>query len=393
MDMLDEGAGTRSALEISDELERLGATLDIGAGLDTCEVSMSALKANLDDSLALFGDVILRPSFPQSDFDRLQKQQLATIASEKVSPVAMGLRILPALLYGAGHAYAAPLTGSGSEASVSSLTRDKLASFHANWFKPNNATLIVVGSVSLAEIRPKLETLLAGWRRGEAPAKKVAVVKGKGVNEVYLIDRPGSSQSVIFAGMLAPPKNDPDDVAIGAAHEVLGGSFTSRLNMNLREDKHWSYGARMMLLGARGQRLCFAMAPVQGDKTKEAVGEIVKELAEIIGSRPVSREELAKAQGNLTLTLPGRWETNRAVAASLSQIVQFGLPADYFDTYAAQVRGLDSAAVHAAARRLVPAMGIVFVIVGDRAKIEQGVRSLGLGAVTIVDADGKPTGS
>ena len=217
--------------------------------------------------------------------------------------------------------------------------------------------------------------------------------RGTASTEVYIIDRPGSAQSVILAGMLAPPKNDPDDVAMSVAHEVLGGSFTSRLNMNLREDKHWSYGARMMLPDARGPRPYFAMAPVQGDKTKEAVAEIVKELADVIGARPVSDEELAKAQGNLTLTLPGRWETNRAVAASLAQIVQFGLPADYFDTYATEVRRLDLTAVHAAARRLVPAKGIVLVIVGDRASIEEQVRSLDLGMVTIVDADGKPAGS
>jgi len=390
MNMLDEGTATRSALEISDELERLGANLNTGSGLDTCTVSMSALRSNLDASLALFGDVILNPSFPQADFERLKKQQLAAIGREKVSPNAMGLRVLPALLYGAGHAYAVPFTGSGDEASVGSLTRDRLASFHSTWFKPNNATLVVVGSTSLAEIRPRLEKLFAAWKQGDVPAKKVAAVAGKSASEVYIIDRPGSAQSVILAGMLAPPKNDPDDVAMSVAHEILGGSFTSRLNMNLREDKHWSYGARMILPDARGQRPYFAMAPVQGDKTKEAVSEVVKELGGIIGARPISAEELTKAQGNLTLTLPGRWETNRAVTASLSQIVQFGLPTDYFDTFAGKVRALALPAANAAARKLVPPKGVVFVVVGDRAKIEEGVRSLGLGTVKILDADGKP---
>ena len=391
--MLDEGTATRNALQISDELERLGANLNTGASLDTCTVSLPALKENLDPSLALFADVVLNPSFPPADFERLKKQQLAGIGREKVNPNAMGLRVIPALLYGAGHAYAVPFTGSGSEASVSSLTRDRLAAFHATWFKPNNATLVVVGATSLAEIKPKIEKLFAGWKSGEVPKKNLAAVKAKTANEVYIIDRPGSAQSVIFAGMLAPPKNNPDEVAIGLVQEVLGGSFTSRINMNLREDKHWSYGARMALPDARGQRPYFAMAPVQGDKTKEAVAEVVKELAGIIGDKPVSDAELAKAQGNLTLTLPGRWETNRAVAASLSQMVQFNLPTDYFDTYAAKVRALQLPAVEAVARKLVQKSGIVFVIVGDRAKIEEGVRSLNLGAVQILDADGKPAGN
>ncbi len=393
MNMLDEGTTTRDALQVSDELERLGANLNTGANLDTCTVSLSALKENLDPSLALFADVVLNPSFPPADFERLKKQQLAGIGREKVNPNAMGLRVIPALLYGAGHAYAVPFTGSGSEASVSSLTRDRLAAFHSTWFKPNNATVIVVGATSLAEIKPKLERLLGGWKPGDVPKKNIATVKAKTANEVYIIDRPGSAQSVIFAGMVAPPKNNPDEVAIGLVQEVLGGSFTSRINMNLREDKHWSYGARMGLPDARGQRPYFAMAPVQGDKTKEAVAEVVKELAGIIGDKPVTDAELAKAQGNLTLTLPGRWETNRAVTQSLSQMVQFGLPADYFDTYAAKVRALQLPAVAATAKKLVQKSGIVFVIVGDRAKIEEGVRSLNLGTVQILDADGKPAGT
>jgi zinc protease len=393
MNMLDEGTATRSALEISDQLERLGANLNTGANLDSCMVTLSALKQNLDPSLELFADVILNPSFPPADFDRLQKQQIAGIAREKVNPTLMGLRVIPALLYGPGNAYAVPFTGSGTEASVASLTRDRLAAFHQTWFKPNNATLVVVGATSLAEIRPTIEKLFAGWKPGDVPKKNLAAVKPKTADEVYIIDRPGSAQSVIFAGMLAPPKNNPDEVAIGVVNEVLGGSFTSRINMNLREDKHWSYGARMALPDARGQRPYFAMAPVQGDKTKEAVAEVVKELTGIVGDKPISAAELTKAQGNLTLTLAGRWETDRAVAASLSQIVQFGLPADYFDTYAAKVRSLQLPAVEAVAKKLVRPTGVVFVIVGDRAKIEDGVRSLNLGKLEILDANGKPVGN
>ena len=390
MNMLDEGTATRNALAISDELERLGATLATGSGLDTCTVSMSTLKSALDPALALFGDVVMRPSFPAADFERLRKQQLAGIGREKVNPNAMGMRVMPTLLYGAGHAYAVPFTGSGTEASMKALTRDQLAGFHSSWVRPNNATLLVVGATSLAEIKPKLETLLAAWKPGDVPKKNVAPVKARTANEVYIIDRPGSTQSVVLAGMIAPPKNTPDDVTIGVVQEVLGGSFTSRLNMNLREDKHWTYGARMVLPDARGQRPYFAMAPVQGDKTKETVAEVVKELSGIVGDRPVSDDELAKAQGNLTLTLPGRWETNRAVTASLSQMVQFGMPADYFDTYAAKVRALSLPEVNAVAKKLVQPVGVVYVIVGDRAKIEEGVRSLNLGNLAILDVDGKP---
>ncbi|MBI4914536.1 MAG: insulinase family protein [Acidobacteria bacterium] len=390
MNMLDEGTATRDALQISDELERLGANLNTGSTLDTCTVSLSALKENLDPSLALFADVVLNPTFPPADFDRLKKQQLAAIGREKVNPNAMGLRVMPALLYGQGHAYAVPFTGSGTEASVGTLTRDQLAAFHRAWFKPNNATLVVVGATSLAEVQPKLEKLLAAWKPGEAPKKNVAAVAAKTADEVYIIDRPGATQSVIFAGTTAPPKSNPDEVAFNVVQEILGGSFTSRINMNLREDKHWTYGARMVLPDARGPRPYIAMAPVQGDKTREAAAEIAKELSGIVGTAPITAAELAKAQGNLTLTLPGRWETNRAVTASLSQMVQFALPVDYFDTYPAKVRALALADVDAVAKKLVRPKGVVWVFVGDRAKIEAGVRALGFGEVKFLDADGKP---
>jgi len=390
LDMMDEGTATRTALQISDELERLGASLSTGSSLDASFVSLSALKTNLDASLSLYADVILNPSFPQADFERLKKQQLARIQREKVTPNSMGLRVIPALLYGAGHAYAVPFTGSGTETAVSAMTREQLAGFHRAWFKPSNATLIVVGASSLDELRPKLEKLFASWKPGEAPKKNIANVTGAGKSEVYIIDRPGSQQSVVFAGLLAPPKSDRDDIALQAFNYAFGGAFTSRINMNLREDKHWSYGARGMLPDARAQRPYVVVAPVQGDKTKEAVAEVAKELTRVVGDKPMTGDELARAQTSLTLTLPGRWETNDAVAASLAQMVQFGLPADYFDTYPTKVRGLQLAQVDGAARRFIKPDRVVYLVVGDRAKIEEGVRALNLGEVKVIDADGQP---
>ncbi len=388
--MLDEGTRRHDALAISDELDRLGASLGAGASLDSSFVSLSALRETLDASLALFAEVVLEPTFPEANFERLRRQQLAAIQREKVNPSLMGLRVLPALLYGAGHAYAVPFTGSGTEASVAALDRNALAAHHATWYKPNNATLVVVGDTTLAEIQPKIEKLFGGWKAGEVPAKNVAPATTGTRAEVYLIDRPGSQQSVIFAGVLAPPKNSPEDTALQAFNSALGGTFTSRLNMNLREDKHWSYGARMTMPDARGPRPYFVMAPVQGDKTKEAVAEVVRELTEIVGARPLDAEELTKAKDGLTLTLPGRWETNRAIAASLAQMVQFDLPDDYFTTYPAAVTALDLAAVNAAGKAAIDPARVVYVVVGDRTQIEAGLRELDLGELHLLDADGNP---
>jgi zinc protease len=384
--MLDEGTTTRTSLEISETLQRLGANLGTFSRLDYSTVSLEALKENLDPSLALFADVVLNPSFPPADFDRLQKQQLAVIEREKAEPVSMAFRVLPGLLYGPGHAYAVPWTGTGTAESASRITRSDVKAFHDTWFKPNHATLIVTGATTMAEIRPKLERLFAGWKPGDIPAKNVAEVPLPQKPIVYLIDRPGALQSVILAGNLAPPKNNPDEPAIETMNAILGGEFGSRINLNLREDKHWSYGAFSFIRDARGQRPFVAYAPVQTDKTKESIVELEKELRGILKDSPVEPAELAKAKSALTLSLPGEWETMAAVAGTLRSIVTYGLDDRYYDTYPAKVRALTLDRIPAAAAEVVHPDQLVWVIVGDLAKIEAGVRELNLGEVKVIRA-------
>ena len=300
----------------------------------------------------------------------------------------MALRVLPLILYGDDHAYGIPLTGSGTEAAVAALTRQDLSAFHATWVRPNNATLVVVGDVAMTALVPKLERVFAGWEAVDVPAKNIGTVAPRTGSDVYLIDRPGSQQSVIFAGHLAPPKSNPNEMAIEAVNTVLGGSFSSRVNMNLREDKHWSYGARTQVIDARGQRPFIVNAPVQTDKTKESMQEIFEELSGIRESRPVTSDELGKAKDLRTLTLPGRWETNGAVRQDLVSIVRYGLPDDYYDTYAENVRALDISGVSETAQALIRPDRMVWVVVGDRAVIEEGIAELGLGEIHHVDADG-----
>ncbi len=390
MEMLDEGTKTRDALAISDQLSALGARLNTGSDLDTSSVSLSALKANLDPSLAIFADVVLNPAFPQPDLDRLKRQQLARIQSEKVQPQSMALRVFPKLVFGEGHAYGTPFTGSGFEKTVAGITRDDLVKFHATWFKPNHAAIVVVGDTTLAEIQPKLEALFGSWKAGDVPKKNLKEVQPQPKQVVYLIDRPGSVQSMVIAGHVAPPKANPDEIAIEALNRILGGSFTSRINMNIREDKHWSYGAGSMVVPTSGQRPFVVFAPVQSDKTKETLAEISKELKGPLGDRAVTTDELEKAQDGLTLSLPGRWETGRAVGGSIAELLRYGLPDDYFATYPKKVRALTVANEAAAARQLLHPDSVVWVVVGDRSKIEGPIRGLGLGEVKLLDADGNP---
>src|SRR5260221_658338 len=390
LEMLDEGTSRRTALQISDELAVLGAKLTASSTLDSSSVTLSALTPSLDRAFDLYTDVLLHPAFPEADFQRLQKQTLARIQQEKSEPMKMALRVFPKLLYGEGHAYGNPFTGSGSESSVAKLTRTDMQKFHQTWFKPNHATLLIVGDTTLKEITPKLESLLGGWKSGDVPAKNITEVSRPRKPVVYLMDRPDSLQSVIFAGNVAPPKANPAEIAIETLNNVLGGTFTSRVNMNLREDKHWAYGAFTFIWPARGERPFAAYAPVQTDKTKESLVELDKELRGILGKQPATEAELGKSQQNQTLQLPGAWETISAVSGSISEIVSFGLPDDYFATYPDKVRALTVPDLAKAADMVVHPDQLIWVVVGDRSKIEPGIRELGWGGIQMLDADGNP---
>jgi len=390
MAMLDEGTRDRSALEISDELARLGASVGAGSGIDASAVSLSALKENLDESLDVYADVLLNPEFPEQELERLRKMRLAQIQQEKNSPRAIALRVLPSLMYGEDHAYSTPLTGSGTEKSVEQITRDSLIDYHSTWFKPNNGTMIVVGDTTMEEIKPKLEKLFARWEPGTIPTKNIAEVASRNSEQVFIVDRPGSEQSIILAADLAPGSGEGNEIAIETMNEIIGGSFTSRLNMNLREDKNWSYGVRTMLVDTRGQRPFIAYAPVQTDKTMESMAEIKRELTEYVGEMPATDDELSKVKNNNTLSLPGRWETASAVLRDIDEIVTFDLPDDYWDTYTDSVRNLSLEQIHEAADEIVKPDNFVWVVVGDREKIETRIRELELGEITFLDADGNP---
>lgn len=388
MSMIDEGTAKRTALQISDELAMLGASLGAGSNLDTSSVSLTALKDKLDPALDIYADVILDPAFPEADFARLQKIQIARIAEEKASPFGMALRVFPKLVYGAGHAYAIPFTGSGYAETVAKLTRADLVKFHQTWFKPAGATLVVVGDTTMAEIKPKLEKLFQGWTGGKPPVKKITTVPLAASPAVYIMDKPDAPQSMVVCGFPAPSSADPDNVAITTMNMILGGDFVSRINMNIREDKHWSYGAQSAIPGARGQRPFLVLAPVQSDKTKETMVEIQGELEGILGKKPITAEEFQNAKNNAVLALPGQWETMGTVLGSLEEIVQYGLPDDYYQKYPGLVQKLTMADLSKAATKTIHPQSVIWIVVGDRARIEPKIRELGYSRIAVIDADG-----
>jgi zinc protease len=384
-----DGANRRSSLQVSAELEALGASFGASSNLDGAFVNMNVLTPTLSRALGLYADLILHPSFPQADFERLQRDRIAAIAREKTVPRAMALRVLPGLLYGKDHAYGLPLTGSGTEAAVARMTRADLVRYHQAWFKPNNATLLVVGDTTMGTLLPLLEKAFASWQPGAVPRKNVAQVAQLDKTVIYLIDRPGALQSDIVGAQLAPPRNSPDAVALNVLNDVFGGTFSSRLNMNLREDKHWSYGVGSTLVAAVGQRILYSGSPVQTDRTAPALRELVHEYADIAGARPITPQELKAAQDNETLGLPGAFETVGQLSNGYATILQYRLPEDYYNTYTDKVLAEGPPDLNALAARTILPRQQLWIVVGDMSKIEADVRALGLGEVHRIDADGE----
>ncbi|MEO1036774.1 MAG: pitrilysin family protein [Pseudomonadota bacterium] len=390
MAMLDEGTSSRDALEISDELGQLGARLGTGSNIDASFVSLNTLASELDAALDIFTDVVLNPTFPEKELERLRKLRAAAIEREKTQPVSMALRVLPKLMYGEDHAYGQPLTGNGTQGSLAEITRATLVEYHNQWFRPNNATLVVVGDVTLDEIRDKIEDRFGDWQRGDVPQKNIGTVAQRPREEVYIVDRPGSIQSVILGGHVSPPKANPNEFGIQAMNDILGGDFTSRVNMNLREDKDWAYGAYTLFISTRGQRPFLAYAPVQSDKTADSMRELKFEVERMLGEKPATAEELERVRNQATLSLPGRWETAGSVAGSLSEMVRFGLPDDYWSTFAEQVRGVTLDDVGKAAEAVLRPDNMIWVVVGDRETIEADIRALGYDEIRVIDANGNP---
>lgn len=390
MDLLDEGTKDLTSLQINEKLQLLGASLSTGSNQDISNVYMNTLKPSMDASMALFADVLLNPAFPQKEFDRLQSEQINDIKGEKSQPITMALRVMNKYLYGEGHPYSNPYTGSGYENTVQALTREDAVKFYDTWLRPNNATLVVTGDVSMEELRQMVGKYFGKWKEGKVPAVTFTAPKTGSKNTLYLLDRPESQQSVIIAGHLTGKYGDMPEIAVDQMVNILGGDFTSRINMNLREDKHWSYGASGFVMGARQERPFIVYAPVQTDKTAESVLEVRKELSEFVSTNPATAAELEKVKTNEVLKLPGQWETNAAVAGSVANLVRYGLPDDYYQQYDANVRNLSLEQVRAVSSQVVRPGEVNWFMVGDRAKIIENLDQLGFDQIIEIDADGNP---
>jgi len=380
LSLLDEGTTTRDSIQIAEEEERLGAAIAPQASLDRTAVTLTALTPNLAPSLDLLADIVKNPAFAPAEVERLRAQQLAGIAQELTQPQALAIRALPKVLYGAGHPYGKPFTGTGDPRAVASVTRDDLLRFHQSWIRPDNAQIFAVGDLTLVQLMPLLEARFGKWAPPAAPrgVKAFTAAVPAARQRIVLIDRPQSPQSVILAGEVLPMRGADDIVPLTAANEALGGDFLSRLNMDLRETKGWSYGVNGRPNQLEESVPYIISAPVQADRTGESVAAILSQVRDFTTTKGITDVELQRAVNGNTLGLAGRFETSGAVLSALRSNALFKRPDNYYETLAGQYRSLSTAGLDITARKVIRPEQLVFVIVGDAAKVRPQLEKLGL---------------
>ncbi len=387
--MLSEGTTTKTAIQISDLLSTMGSTLNSSSSIDNMTVRMSCLKTHFDASMNLFSDVILHPSFPVKEFERVKKEQLLRIEQEKASPNLLGARILPQLIYPVGDIYNTPLTGSGTIESSNKISRNDLIKYHQTWFVPNNAIIVAVGDITESELKTTLEISLKGWKSQKTPLIPVSnTAKLPTSPVVYIIDKPDAIQSQLFAAEISLSAEDKDIDAFNLMNHILGGTFLSRLNMNLREDKHWSYGAGSYLRPVKGKGMFVATAGVQTDKTKESIEEILKELTQITTTKKIGKEEFENEQNSTILSLPDTWQTNNGIMNFLFNAILFNRGIDYPEKYATILQQFKISDIQQVANKVIKPNSLTWLIIGDRKKIEKGIRELNIGPVKIINSNG-----
>ena len=378
MSLLDEGAAGLTSQQIAEREERLGAAISADGGADRSAISLSALSTNLAPSLDLMADIAERPTFDSNDIERVRAQVLTGIAEQQKDPDGIAARALPPLLYGADYPYGT--TAAGDPAAVKGFTRADIVGFQQHWLRPDNARLFVVSDRPLAELLPMLDQRFGHWTAPSVPKeeKQFPAAPAQQKEQIILIDRPGSPQSVIAGGEITPINPEGPMAAITAANDVLGGSFLSRMNMDVRETKGWSYGVSGGVSLHQKIAPYVVSAPVQADRTGDAIAAIRSDMRDFLTTKPVTDEELKRTITNLTDALPGEFETGESVLSAMETQALLNRPDNYYELLQRQYEGLTKAQLDAALRGVVNPDGFVWVVVGDAAKAKPQLEKLGI---------------
>jgi predicted Zn-dependent peptidase len=385
--MLKEGTATRNSIQIAEEQERLGASIDVGASFDRTTVSLYALTPNLAPSLDLLADIILRPSFDPKEMERVRATQLAQIAQERTQPRSLASQTLMPMLYGKNHPYGIAASGSGDPEAVRALTRDALIGFHRRWIRPDTAEIFAVGNTTLPQLKAELEKRFTAWpaTRDMPGRKNFDIAPPPPAPRIVLVDRPQSPQSTIYAGHLLKGKGGDDLVDLLAANDILGGNFLSRINMDLRETKGWSYGVNGAVQINEHAVPYIVSAPVQADRTGESIAALKHDFVDFLTTHGVTEEELTRTVANNIQQLPGQFETSDAVLSAMQRIDLLDRPDNFYELLAAKYRAQTQASLDSAVRSAVDPDAFVWIVVGDAAKVKPQLDKLKM-PVEVVEA-------
>ena len=383
--MLEQGAGSRSALEIADAVDYLGADLTAGSGYDSSALRLHVPVARLAEALPIMADVALRPTFPKDELERQRQQRLTSLLQGRDDPPTIAAVTFARVLFGVEHRYGTPMSGSAE--TIKAFTTDDLRSFYASIFRPENAAMLVVGDVKPETAMPLLEKHFGGWKASAAAAAPVKFppVDQPATRTVYLVDKPGAPQSQIRIGWIGAARSTPDYFPLLVLNTILGGSFSSRLNMNLREQHGYTYGASSQFDMRAAAGPFAAAAGVQTDKTSESLKEFFNELNGIL--QPVPADELSRAKNYVALRYPNSFETTGDISRRLEDALIYRLPDDYFPKYVQNIQAVSGADVQRVAQKYIAPGRFAVVVVGDAKTVEPGIRALNLGVVKSMSVD------
>jgi len=379
--MLTEGTTSMTADQLAEAFADLGNTVNPGF--------FTTITPNVDRSLALMADMLMHPAFPQASLDRIRANEMASIKRLRDQPGYLAQRVFNNAVYGTGHPYERVRT----DASLTAMTRDDLINFHSTYYRPQNVTIVLAGDLKPPDALAKLEKAFGGWPKGgKKTVYDIPAAKSADATMIYLYDRPNSPQSTIVVGQLGPRRDSPDYYATELMNAGLGGIFNSRLNLNLREQHAYTYGANSGFGYRRVPEVGFFAANTQvvTPKTDSALIELMKELKEIRDARPLTQAELELSRANQTLSLPMRFETLGSMAGAVAGILRDNLPADYYDQFSANMAKVSVGDARAAARKYLDPAHMAIVVIGDRKQIEAALRAANIAPVVIVDERAKP---
>ncbi len=383
--MLQQGTTTRSALQIADRAADLGATLNSGAGTDTTGISTRSLSRNFPDALELLADVALNPTFPQSEIERVRSERLTGIVQEKDEPFSLAFRVLDAALYGPHHNYGFP--DSGTTESIKAISRDDLEHFWKQNYFPDDAALVVTGNIKLSTLKPLLEKRFGAWKPGRPAVASMGSPETTDA-KLILVDRPGAPQTTLVCFTMGLPRSTPDYASVEVMNTDLGGLFSSRINMNLREAHGYTYGAFSFFMYHRAPGPFLAGGDVRTDVTAPATTEVFNELKRMRDTQ-MAPAELLLSKDSIARSLPGRFERGTEAASTFAELFTYDLPLDYFSTLPDRINAVTVEQAQTMAQKYILPDKMIVLAVGDRSKIEEDMKKLNLGKVEMRDTDGK----